>query len=140
MVTAFSIGFTAQLFNAFDLGMDPQAKIGAVGQARHRHDWRAAERCRDHRSGAGDAGVQVAADQRGNHNRTGGDKNQARVDAVLVEGADILSHPQSRRGRPDGRKAEGDPGLFGAIAVTGEEYKNEENERDGLEEICLMLH
>jgi hypothetical protein len=85
--------FAAQFFDAVDLGMDPQAKIGAIGETRYRDDRSAAEHRRDHCIRPGDGGLDVAADQRRNHDRARRNENKIGFDAIFVESADVLGHP-----------------------------------------------
>lgn len=57
------------------------------------------------------------ADQRRNHHRPGGNKNEAGIDAVFIEGSDFLRHPQSGSRRANRGKAECDFFLIGRVAL-----------------------
>ena len=109
--------FAAQFFDAVDFRVNPKSKIGPVGEARHRDDRSAAEHRRDHRIRPGDGGLDVAADQRRNHHRARRNENKIGFDAVFVESADVLCHPQSNASRSGAGITESELGAFRGVAL-----------------------
>ena len=94
-------GFAAQFLHPGDLRLNPATIIGTIDQAHHRHQRRAGEHRRGHGIGRRQTGLHVPAQKRLHHDRSGGNKYQLRIDAVFVERADLLRHPQSDSRRSD---------------------------------------
>src|SRR5581483_1126184 len=128
---------TAQIFEPIDLRLHKQPVIRPIGRAHDRDELRAAQHGGDRCVGRGEAGLEIAAEERLYDDGTRRDINQLGVDAVALERADLLRHPGAGRHGADRRIAEDHLGALGRLRA-GSENQREKKRRQRNARVSLL--
>jgi hypothetical protein len=98
---------TLQLLGSLNFRLHPKLHAGTAAVTGNRDDRRAFDGRGDHCIARAQRGLNAAAHQCLNRRGTRADVDQFRIQAVSLEGADLLGHPDGRHTRADGGVSDG---------------------------------